>query len=98
MVVAAEDAERFLAGAAAENIEATVVAHVSAEPRLRMSWRGKTIVDIARSFLASNGAEKHARVSVPAPAAGRRQRGGARPRFSRRTSARTTRCASGWRS
>ena len=31
-----------------------------------MSWRGKTIVDIARSFLASNGAEKHARVSVPA--------------------------------
>ena len=66
VVVAAEDAERFLAGAAAENIEATVVAHVSAEPRLRMSWRGKTIVDIARSFLASNGAEKHARVSVPA--------------------------------
>ena len=33
VVVAAEDAERFLAGAAAENIEATVVAHVSAEPR-----------------------------------------------------------------
>ena len=66
VVVAPEDVERFLAGAAAENIEATVVAHVSAEPRLRMGWRGKTIVDIARSFLASNGAEKHASARVPA--------------------------------
>ena len=67
VVVAAEDAEKFLAGAAAENIEATVVARVSEEPRLRMSWRGRTIVDISREFLASNGAEKHATASIAPP-------------------------------
>ena len=65
VVVSAADAERFLALAAAENLEATVVATVTAEPRLRMRWRGKTIADLSREFLASNGAEKHARVSVP---------------------------------
>ncbi|MFR5783008.1 MAG: AIR synthase-related protein, partial [Oscillospiraceae bacterium] len=65
VVVSAADAERFLALAAAENLEATVVASVTAEPRLRMRWRGKTIADLSREFLASNGAEKHARVSVP---------------------------------
>ena len=66
VVVAAKDAERFLALAAAENLEATVVAEVTEEPRLRMRWRGKTIADLSREFLASNGAEKHARVSVSA--------------------------------
>ncbi len=30
-----------------------------------MDWRGKTIVDVSREFLASNGAPKHQRVSVP---------------------------------
>ena len=65
VVVSAADAEHFLALAAAENLEATVVATVTEEPRLRMRWRGRTIADLSREFLASNGAEKHARVSVP---------------------------------
>ena len=65
VVVSAADAEHFLDLAAAENLEATVVAQVTAEPRLRMRWRGKTIADLSREFLASNGAEKHARVSIP---------------------------------
>ncbi len=58
------DVKRFMELAADENLEATVVAEVSSEPRLRMSWRGKTIVDISREFLNSNGAEKHTKISV----------------------------------
>ncbi|MDD3213218.1 MAG: phosphoribosylformylglycinamidine synthase, partial [Eubacteriales bacterium] len=64
VVVAAEDAETFIRLANQENLEATVVAKVTAEPRLRMSWKGSTIVDLSREFLNSNGAEKHARVRV----------------------------------
>ena len=67
VVVAPEDAEKFLALAAGENLEATVVAQVKADPRLTMTWNGNTIVDISREFLNSNGAEKHMTVSVPAP-------------------------------
>ena len=59
VVVAPEDVEKFKALAYKENLEATVVAIVKAEPRLKMNWNGKTIVDISREFLNSNGAEKH---------------------------------------
>ena len=59
VVVAPEDAERFMALAEKENLEATVLAKVTALPRLRMHWNGRTIVDISREFLNSNGAEKH---------------------------------------
>ena len=60
VVVAPGDAKKFIDLAYAENLEATVVAVVTEEPRLRMQWNGKTIVDISREFLNSNGAEKHA--------------------------------------
>ena len=59
VVVAPEDVEGFIRLADGENLEATVVATVKAEPHLTMTWRGKTIVDISREFLNSNGAEKH---------------------------------------
>ena len=65
VVVAPEDADKFRALASGENLESTPVAVVKAEPRLRMSWNGKTIVDISREFLNSNGAEKHTDVAVP---------------------------------
>jgi len=65
VVVAAEDADGFIAFANAENLEATVVATVTKEPRLKMTWRGKEIVNIARDFLNSNGASKHASALVP---------------------------------
>jgi len=65
VVVAAEDAESFIAFANAENLEATVVAEVTEQPRLQMTWRGKEIVNIAREFLNSNGASKHAKALVP---------------------------------
>ena len=59
VVVAKEDAARFMELAAAENLEATAVATVKAERRLTMRWNGATVVDISRDFLDSNGAEKH---------------------------------------
>ena len=68
VVVAKEDAERFIALAARENLEATKVADVTDTGRLRMTWRGKNVVDISRDFLNSNGAPKHAEAHVDAPA------------------------------
>ena len=59
VVVEACDAQRFMDLANGENLEATVVAKVTALPRLVMHWNGKTIVDLSREFLNSNGAEKH---------------------------------------
>ncbi len=67
VVVAPTDADRFLALAAGENLEATVVAHVTEAPRLTMDWNGVRIVDLARSFLDSNGAEKHITVRAAKP-------------------------------
>jgi len=59
VVVASEDLEKFIAAARGENLEATLIARVTEERRLRMHWRGQTVVDISRDFLNSNGAEKH---------------------------------------
>ena len=59
VVIEKENVEDFMKIAKRENLEATIVARVTEEPRLRMHWNGKTIVDISREFLNSNGAEKH---------------------------------------
>jgi len=67
VVVAKEDAEKFLRAADKENLEATIVAEVKAEPRLKMHWNGKNIVNLSREFLNSNGAAKYTDVVIPAP-------------------------------
>ena len=67
VVVAPGDAARFCELADTENLEATVIAMVKAEPRLTMTWNGKVIVDIARAFLDTNGAEKRISVRPAAP-------------------------------
>ena len=67
VVVASKDAQRFCQLADSENLEATVVARVTQEPRLVMHWNGKEIVNLSRTFLNSNGAEKHISVQVPKP-------------------------------
>jgi len=59
VVVEAKDVARFCELAESENLEATVVAVVKEHPYLVMSWNGKTIVNISREFLNSNGAQKH---------------------------------------
>ena len=64
VVVEPKDVERFMALAESENLEANVVAEVTAEPRLVMDWNGQRIVDISREFLNSNGAEKHIEIKA----------------------------------
>ena len=66
VVVAAEDAARFCAIAERENLEVTPVAVVTESPRLVMRWNGRTIVDLSRAFLDTNGAEKHITVEPAA--------------------------------
>ena len=68
VVVAKEDAQKFLDAADRENLMATVVAKVTEQPRLVMFWRGKRIVDLSREFLGSNGAAKYTKVIAKAPA------------------------------
>ncbi|WP_084578197.1 phosphoribosylformylglycinamidine synthase [Sporomusa malonica] len=68
VVVAAENAREFIRYADAENVEATIVANVSDDNRLKMVWRGKSIVSISRDFLNTNGVKQHTAVQVTAPA------------------------------
>ena len=70
VVVAPEDAAAFIAAAAEENLEATEVAEVIAEPRLVMHWRGNAIVDLERKFLDTNGVRQHVETLVSQPDAG----------------------------
>lgn len=59
--------EAFIQAARRENLEATTVAVVTHEKRLKMYWRGKVIVDISRDFLNTNGVTKNASVIVESP-------------------------------
>src|SRR5690606_31811756 len=61
------DAAYFIAESDKENLECVHVANVTGTGRLRMSWRGKTIVDLSRAFLDTNGVQQTAKVHVAAP-------------------------------
>ena len=73
VVVEDKDAARFMELAEGENLEAVQVARVQSDPRLVMRWNGRTIVDISREFLSSNGAPKHTAVAPAAPQAYQRK-------------------------
>ena len=77
VALAPEDVDKFIALAEEENLEATPVATVTEEKRLKMVWNGATIVDISRDFLNSNGAEKHQKAHIEKGAAWRPQWAGA---------------------
>ena len=64
VVVEQKDAEKFMQLAKEENLESTIVATVTDDARLKMTWKGKVIVDISREFLNSNGAEKKTNVKI----------------------------------
>ncbi len=64
VALAPEDVDRFIALASEENLEATPVATVTEEKRLKMVWNGAAIVDVSRDFLNSNGAEKHQKAHI----------------------------------
>ncbi|MCR5080028.1 MAG: phosphoribosylformylglycinamidine synthase [Treponema sp.] len=68
-VVRKSDAERFIKLTNDENLNAVVVAEVTNTDRLVMKWRGKTIVELDRSFLDAAGAEHHATAFIPSPSA-----------------------------
>ena len=64
VVVSAEDADRFITAAQAENLEAYRVAVVTEQARMVIRWKGNTIADLSRAFLDTNGAVKHTCVEV----------------------------------
>jgi len=68
VVVDAKDVDKFLEYARSENLEATLVATVTKEPRLVLRWRDKKIVDLSRKFLDTNGAHQETDVKVEIPA------------------------------
>lgn len=67
VVIAAENEDKFITFAHDENLEAVKVADVCAENRLVMKWRNKEIVNIARSFLDTNGVPQFADAYIKAP-------------------------------
>ncbi len=67
VVISSENADRFIKLSEDENLEATIVAKVTDTDRLRMIWKDKTIVDIKRSFLDTNGAKQEISLKVKSP-------------------------------
>ena len=67
VVIEEKDVEKFQKLAEAENIESTVVAKVTKEPRMKMYWRGKLIVDLSKEFLNTNGTVKIANAKIEKP-------------------------------
>ena len=67
VVIEAKDVEKFQKLASNENLETTVVATVTKEPRMKMYWRGKLIVDLSREFLNTNGTVKSAEAKIEKP-------------------------------
>jgi len=67
VVVSKENVDKFVQAAAEENLEATPIAVVTDNRRLRMFWNNNVIVDISRDFLDTNGAVQFANVVVASP-------------------------------
>ncbi|MCD7729088.1 MAG: phosphoribosylformylglycinamidine synthase [Clostridia bacterium] len=58
VVVAQKDVQAFIDLAAEENLDATPVAVVTKDRRMKMYHRGRAIVDISRDFLDTNGVKQ----------------------------------------
>lgn len=54
----------FVAEADKENLECKHVANVTDSGRLVMNWRGKTIVNLSRAFLDTNGVQQSTKIHV----------------------------------
>ncbi|MHB8126077.1 MAG: phosphoribosylformylglycinamidine synthase [Desulfitobacteriaceae bacterium] len=67
VLVSPEDVEIFKDLAQEENLEVSVVARVTSDRRLKMSWRERVLVDISRDFLDTNGIKQKTSVKVGAP-------------------------------
>ena len=67
VLVAPVDVEEFKSLAQTENLEVSVVARVTSDRRLKMSWREQLLVDISRDFLDTNGVKQKTSVQVETP-------------------------------
>ncbi|HID0816056.1 phosphoribosylformylglycinamidine synthase [Clostridium botulinum] len=67
VVISKEDRERFIKLSAEENLEATVVAQVKEEKRLKMLWKDSIIVDLDREFLNTNGVVQKTKAYINTP-------------------------------
>jgi hypothetical protein len=59
-----KEIDYFIAESDKENLECVKVADVTDSGRLIMTWRGKTIVNLSRAFLDTNGVQQSAKVHV----------------------------------
>ena len=67
VVIDKENLDEFVSLVEAEDLEGTVIAEVTDKNRLQMVWRGKSIIDIDRKFLDTNGIRKKAKVNIAMP-------------------------------
>lgn len=67
VVVNKEDVDAFIKYSLEENLESSVVAVVTEEPVLKMTWRGNVIVDLDRSFVDTNGVRQTTTAYISAP-------------------------------
>jgi len=67
VVVEPKDAVELIRQANVENLEAVLVAKVTVEPRLRMTWRGQTLVVPNRAFLHTKGPRQFAKAQCTSP-------------------------------
>lgn len=59
VVVRESDVEAFLAFADEEDVEATIVATVTDDATMTITYNGETVIQLSREFLDSAGADKH---------------------------------------
>ncbi len=59
VVVSEKDVEAVKNLALSEDVQATIIAKVNNSGRMKMTWRGKEIVNLSREFINSNGASRH---------------------------------------
>jgi phosphoribosylformylglycinamidine synthase len=67
VVVDKNDKDEFIRLAEEENLEAKVVAEITDGGRLKMNYKGATIVDIRRDFLNTNGVRVRAKAEIENP-------------------------------
>jgi phosphoribosylformylglycinamidine synthase len=58
------DVAKFLAAAEEENLEATEIAEVTGDGRLRMVYGDQEVLDLERAFLDTNGAKRQQKVEI----------------------------------
>jgi phosphoribosylformylglycinamidine synthase len=66
VVIGAEDVDKFIALSAEENLNAVQVAKVTDSGKLRMEWRGDTILELDRDFIETNGVKTKTAIEIKA--------------------------------